>query len=120
MKTLHATHETWSDSRITVYRSDDEKLYIELAFKNTGGLTYGCFIELSQHNYIPGIIEEDYVVAYAAKCCLRHKNVKLEMYSRPRVACTDTIKLHVIDSLHKRTRCKRVESKGLIPQGESM
>ena len=43
---LTAIRDTWSDSRVTVYQSPNQNLYIEFAMINDDNQLVGCFPQL--------------------------------------------------------------------------
>ena len=109
---LTAIRKTWGDSRVTVYESEQKKLYVEFATLNDNNELVGCFCEIVQKSDNE-LMQDDYVAIVNKKNSLRHQQVEVDFNDRPRVA-SDWIQLHAIDTLRKRIECPVEDLAGYI------
>ena len=109
---LTAIRDTWSDSRVTVYQSPNQDLYIEFAMTNDNNQLVGCYPQLVPYSK-ERVHEGQFVALIDKKTPLRYTEAEVDLNDRPRVA-SDWIQLHAIDTLRKRTERPSEELRGLI------
>ena len=109
---LTAIRDTWSDSRVTVYQSPNQNLYIEFAMINDDNQLVGCFPQLVPYSE-ERVHKGQYVALRDKKTPLIHPQVEVDLNDRPRVA-SDWMLLHTINTLHKRTERPPEELRLLI------
>ena len=109
---LKARRDTWGDARVTVYESEDGKLYVEFVTVNDDDQLVGCYPQLVPYSDNP-VHEGDYVALIDKKTPLRYPQVQIDFNNRPRVA-SDWLHLHSIDTLRERTERPPEEIRGYI------